>query len=134
MRSSPRSTYKLPIKLVIIKNNTLGQIKWEQMVFEGNPEYQCELLPIDFVALARAVGAEGVRIDSQKDAGALFDKALAIAGPVLIECVADPLTAMLPPKITAKQALKFTEALAKGEPNRLTIALTAAHDTVRQIV
>lgn len=127
-------TYKLPIKFVIIKNNTLGQIKWEQMVFEGNPEYQCDLLPIDFVALARAVGAEGIRIDDQKTAGAKFDEALAIQGPVIIECVVDPLTAMLPPKITAKQALKFTEALAKGEPNRLRIALTAAHDTVRQIV
>ncbi len=33
-------TYKLPIKLVIIKNNELGQIKWEQMVFEGNPQYR----------------------------------------------------------------------------------------------
>ena len=46
--------YKLPIKIVIIKNNTLGQIKWEQMVFQGNPEYQCDLLPIDFVALAQS--------------------------------------------------------------------------------
>ena len=126
--------YKLPIKFVIIKNNTLGQIKWEQMVFEGNPEYQCDLFPIDFVAFARAVGAEGVRIDNQKEAGALFDKALTLPGPVIIECVVDPLTAMLPPKITAKQAIKFTEALAKGEPDRLTIALTAAHDTVRQII
>src|SRR5262249_27527792 len=40
--------YKLPVKVVIIKNNTLGQIKWEQMVFEGNPEYGCDLPPIDF--------------------------------------------------------------------------------------
>src|SRR5581483_1326412 len=40
--------YKLPIKVVIIKNNTLGQIKWEQMVFLGNPEYGVELHPIDF--------------------------------------------------------------------------------------
>ncbi len=126
--------YKLPIKFVVIKNNTLGQIKWEQMVFEGNPEYQCELFPVDFVAFAQAMGGHGVRIDEQKTAGVKFDDALAIDGPVIIECVVDPLTAMLPPKITAKQALKFTEALAKGEPNRLRIALTAAHDTVRQIV
>ena len=35
--------YQLPIKMVIIKNNTLGQIKWEQMVFVGNPEYGCDL-------------------------------------------------------------------------------------------
>jgi pyruvate dehydrogenase (quinone)/pyruvate oxidase len=127
-------TYKLPIKFVIVKNNTLGQIKWEQMVFEGNPEYQCDLLPIDFVALARAVGAEGVRIDTQQQAGDLFERALAMPGPVIIEAVVDPLTAMMPPKITANQALKFSEALAKGEPNRLKIALTAASDTVRQMI
>ncbi len=126
--------YKLPIKIVIIKNNTLGQIKWEQMVFQGNPEYQCDLLPIDFVALAQSVGASGVRIDDPKTAGAKFDEALSMPGPVIIEAVVDQFTALLPAKITADQAIKFSEALAKGEPNRLKIALTAAKDTVRQIV
>ena len=126
--------YKLPIKLVIIKNDTLGQIKWEQMVFQGNPEYQCELFPIDFVALAKAVGASGVRIDDPRTAGQKFDEALAMPGPVIIEAVVDPLTAMLPAKIKADQAIKFTEALARGEPNRIKIALTAASDTVRQII
>jgi pyruvate dehydrogenase (quinone) len=126
--------YQLPIKLVVIKNNTLGQIKWEQMVFQGNPEYQCDLLPIDFVAVAQAVGAHGVRIDDPRTAGAKFDEALAIPGPVIIEAVVDQFTAMLPAKITADQALKFSQALAKGEPNRLKIALTAANDTVRQVV
>jgi len=33
----------LPIKVIVVKNNTLGMIKWEQMVFFGNPEYGCEL-------------------------------------------------------------------------------------------
>ncbi len=126
--------YKLPIKLVIIKNNTLGQIKWEQMVFQGNPEYQCELFPIDFVALAQAVGAQGVRIDDPKTAGEQFERALAMPGPVLIEAVVDQYTAMLPAKVKPEQAKKFSEALIRGEPNRLRIALTAAADTVRQVV
>jgi len=126
--------YKLPIKLVIIKNNTLGQIKWEQMVFQGNPEYQCELFPIDFVALAQAVGAQGVRIDDPKTAGEQFERALALPGPVVIEAVVDQYTAMLPAKIKPEQAAKFSEALIRGEPNRLRIALTAAADTVRQVV
>ena len=126
--------YNLPIKLVIIKNNTLGQIKWEQMVFQGNPEYQCDLFPIDFVALAEAVGAKGIRIDDPRTAGAKFDEALAMPGPVIVEAVVDQFTAMLPAKIKADQAIKFSEALAKGEPNRIRIALTAAKDTVRQIV
>ena len=117
--------YKLPIKFVIIKNNTLGQIKWEQMVFEGNPEYQCELFPIDFVALAKAVGASGVTIDDPKTAGAQFEKALAMPGPVIIEAVVDQYTAMLPAKIKPEQAIKFSEALLRGEPHRMRIALTA---------
>jgi pyruvate dehydrogenase (quinone)/pyruvate oxidase len=126
--------YRLPIKLVVIKNNTLGQIKWEQMVFQGNPEYQCDLYPIDFVALAQAMGANGVRIEDPTTAGAQLDKALAMPGPVIIEAVVDPLTGRLPAKITATQALKFSEALMRGEPSRVKIALTAARDTVRQVI
>ena len=126
--------YKLPIKIVIIKNNTLGQIKWEQMVFQGNPEYQCDLFPIDFVKLAESVGAKGVRIEEPTSAGAKFDEALAMPGPVLIECVVDQFTAMLPAKIKANQAIKFSEALMRGEPNRMKIALTQASDVVRQVV
>ena len=55
--------YKLPIKVVVIKNNTLGQIKWEQMVFLGNPEYGVELQPIDFVKFAEACGGVGFRCE-----------------------------------------------------------------------
>ena len=54
--------YKLPIKVVVIKNNTLGQIKWEQMVFLGNPEYGCDLEPIDFAGFAEACGGAGLRL------------------------------------------------------------------------
>src|SRR6185312_3567701 len=55
--------HKLPIKVVIIKNNTLGQIKWEQMIFLGNPEYEVALHPIDFVKFAEACGAVGFRCE-----------------------------------------------------------------------
>lgn len=127
-------TYKLPIKFVIIKNNELGQIKWEQMVFEGNPHFGTELLPIDFVMLAKAVGANGVRIEDPTMASQQFEQAMATPGPVIIEAVVDPYTAMLPSKIKLNQAEKFSEALLRGEPHRIRIALTAASDTVRQII
>ena len=39
-----------------------------------------------------------------------------------------------PAQIKADQAVKFSEALLRGEPNRIRIALTAAGDTVRQII
>src|SRR5205807_7311667 len=60
--------YKLPIRVVVLKNNTLGQIKWEQMVFLGNPEYGCELQPIDFAAFARACGGTGFTITEPGEA------------------------------------------------------------------
>jgi pyruvate dehydrogenase (quinone) len=119
---------------VVIKNDSLGQIKWEQMVFEGNPEYQCELYPVDFVALAKALGANAVRIDDAKTAGEQLDKAMSMPGPVLIEAVVDQYAAMLPAKITPDQAMKFSEALLRGEPHPIRIALTAANEKVRQIV
>src|SRR5438034_6799962 len=54
--------YKLPIKVVVIKNSTLGQIKWEQMVFLGNPEFAVDLHPIDFAMVAQACGATGFTV------------------------------------------------------------------------
>ena len=53
--------YRLDVKIIVIKNNTLGQIKWEQMVFLGNPEYVCDLQPIDFAAVARGLRRDGVQ-------------------------------------------------------------------------
>ena len=61
--------YKLPIKVVVIKNSTLGQIKWEQMVFLGNPEYGVELHPIDFVKVAEACGGTGISVTDPAECG-----------------------------------------------------------------
>lgn len=51
--------YKLRVTVIVIKNNVLGQIKWEQMILEGNPEFGVELQPIDFAQVAEACGARG---------------------------------------------------------------------------
>ena len=126
--------YKLPIKVVVIKNNSLGMIKWEQMVFLGNPEFACDLQPIDFAAFARACGGIGLTVDDPKDCGDVLDKALATPEPVLVEAVVDPYEPPMPPKIKPKQALKFAEALARGEPNRMKIATTIMEDKVRELV
>jgi pyruvate dehydrogenase (quinone) len=126
--------YKLPIRIVVIKNNTLGQIKWEQMVFLGNPEYGCELNPIDFAGFARACGGTGFRIEDPRECGRVIGEALRTKGPVLIEAVVDPFEPPMPPKVTVGQAEKLGKALAKGTPNRKEIALTIASDKVREMV
>ena len=126
--------YKLPIKIIVIKNNSLGMIKWEQMVFLGNPEYGCELQPIDFAAFARACGGAGFTIEEPASCGAILEQALAIPGPVVVEAVVDPFVPPLPAKITFDQATKFAESLARGEPNRAKIAWTVLSDKVRELI
>ena len=126
--------YKLPVKIIVINNNSLGQIKWEQMVFLGNPEYACDLSPIDFAAFARACGGSGFRIEEPGNCGRVLDEALRTKGPVIVEAAVDPHEPPMPPKVTLDQAEKFAKALAKGTPNRKEIALTVASDKVRELV
>ena len=126
--------YKLPIKVIVIKNNTLGMIKWEQMVFLGNPEYGCELHPIDFAAFARACGATGFTIDDPAQCGTVLEQALATPGPVVVDAVVDPFVPPMPAKITMDQASKFAQSLARGEPNRAKIAWTVLSDKVREMI
>jgi pyruvate dehydrogenase (quinone) len=128
------AAYQLNIKILVIKNDTLGQIKWEQMVFLGNPEYGCDLFPADFVAIARGCGIDATRIDNASQCGAQMDSALGRPGPVLIEAVVDQFTPPMPAKIQASQAIKLGEALVRGEPNRSKIVLTNLRDTVRELV
>jgi pyruvate dehydrogenase (quinone) len=126
--------YQLPVKVVIVKNNTLGQIKWEQMVFLGNPEYGCDLQPIDFALFARACGGTGYTIEDPGQCRAVLEQALDTPGPVIVEAVVDPFEPPLPAKITLEQAKQFATSLIRGEPNRGRIALTVVADKVRELV
>jgi len=126
--------YKLPVKVFVIKNNSLGQIKWEQMVFLGNPEYGCDLQPINFALFAQACGGTGLTVDDPGDCGRVVEQALNTPGPVLVEAVVDPYEPPMPPKVSLRQAEKFAESLLRGEPNRTKIVTTIAEDRVRELV
>jgi pyruvate dehydrogenase (quinone)/pyruvate oxidase len=126
--------YQLPVKVIVIKNNTLGMIKWEQMIFLGNPEYGCELQTMSFAAFANACGAAGFAMTDPADCRATLEKALATPGPVIVEATVDPFEPPMPPKITLDQASKFAQSLAKGQPHRGKIALTVLSDKVRELI
>jgi pyruvate dehydrogenase (quinone)/pyruvate oxidase len=126
--------YHLPIKIIVSKNNSLGMIKWEQMVMLGNPEFACDLHPIDFAAFARACGGIGVTVEDPKTCGAIIEEAFSTPGPVLVEAVVDPFEPPMPPKIEVSQAAKFAKSLARGTPKRMKIATTILEDKVRELV
>ncbi len=126
--------YNLPIVVVIIKNNTLGQIKWEQIVFLGNPEYGCELHNPSFAKYAEACGGIGWTVDRPEEIRPALQHALSANRPALVEVVVDPFEPPMPPKVTAKQALHFAEALAKGQPSGGKIALTLFRDKLNELI
>jgi pyruvate dehydrogenase (quinone) len=126
--------YKLPIKIVVVKNNYLGQIMWEQMVFLGNPEFACDLQPIDFAMFARACGAAGFTVEDPAHCGHILDEALAVDGPVVVEAVVDPFLPPMPAHISAEQALHFAESLARGTPELGEIIKSVVGEKIRELV
>lgn len=106
-------------------------IKWEQMVFLGNPEYGCELQPIDFVKVAEACGGAGFRCEKPDEVRPALEAALAANRPALVEAVVDPFEPPMPARMTFKDAMNMAKSLARGEPNRGRIALTLFRNKVR---
>lgn len=126
--------YRLPVKVIVIKNNVLGMIKWEQLAFEGNPQYGVQLEPIDFVAIARACGIAGFSVEDPGLVRAVLGEAFHHPGPALVEASVDPNEPPLPGKITTDQAWQFAKALAKGQKGRWDIIKTVVENKIREVV
>lgn len=122
--------HKLPVKIIVLRNNTLGLIKWEQMIYLGNPEYGVDLQPIDFVKVADACGLSGVRIEEPKKCQKQLKEALGMDGPVLVECLTDPLEPPMPPKATKAEMKHLAQSLIGGERDRARISLTMARQAL----
>lgn len=105
--------YGIPLKMLVVRNDMLNQIAWEQMMFLGNPQFACELAPIDFAKAADAMGGRGFTIESFDRIERVLDDAFAVKGPVIIQAVVDRYEPMMPPKMPADYRKNFENALAK---------------------
>ena len=126
--------HKLPVKIVINNNNSLGQILWEQMVL-GYPEYgvrQPEPF-VDYAALATANGALGIKVERARDVHKAVQRALNHNGPALVDVNVNPDEPPLPGKVEYDQAKKFAQAFLKGQPRKATIATTLFRDKIDQL-
>ncbi|MBY5739449.1 thiamine pyrophosphate-dependent enzyme [Rhizobium leguminosarum] len=102
----------LPLKILVICNGMLNQIAWEQMMFLGNPQFACELAPIDFAKAAEAMGGHGFTISGFDQIEPTLEEAFSVAGPVVIQAFVDQYEPMMPPKMPKNYAKNFREALA----------------------
>jgi pyruvate dehydrogenase (quinone) len=125
--------YRIPLKLLVVKNGMLNQIAWEQMMFLGNPQFGCELQPIDFARAAEAMGGRGFTIRAPGEVEAVLDAAFATEGPVVIEAVVDAYEPMMPPKMPPDYAKNFRQALPET-PGRAAIEANVAEEPARTMM
>ncbi|AZO28748.1 MULTISPECIES: thiamine pyrophosphate-dependent enzyme [unclassified Mesorhizobium] len=111
--------YGIPLKLLVIKNNMLNQIAWEQMMFLGNPQFGCELQPIDFAKAAEAMGGKGFSIEQADEVERVLDQAFAAEGAVVVQALVDAYEPMMPPKMPPDYAKNFRKALPQTPGHEL---------------
>lgn len=104
--------YKLPVKIIVFDNRSLGMVKLEMEV-AGLPDCQTDMCNPDFGAVARAMGIAGRTVTEPDEVEDALREALAAPGPVLVSVETDPNALALPPKIEFAQMKGFAEAMAK---------------------
>ena len=104
---------KLPVKVVVFNNVTLGFVELEQKSTGFLPT-GTDLVNPNFAAMAEAIGIKGVRIEDPKDVDARIAEALAHPGPVVVDAVVAREELAMPPAITAEMAKGFTLYMLKA--------------------
>jgi pyruvate dehydrogenase (quinone) len=103
---------KLPIKIIVFNNSTLGMVRLEQMV-GGYPFWGTEMHNPDFSAVAKAIGFYAERVERKADIAPAIERAFAHPGPALLDVTTDPNAMSAPPKATYQEARGFALAMTR---------------------
>lgn len=98
---------KLPVKLIVFNNSSLGFVAME-MKAAGYLDTGTELKNPDFAAMSNAMGILGIRVEQSEDLEPALRRALAHDGPVLVDVVTATQELVMPPSIKLEQAKGFS--------------------------
>ncbi len=88
--------YDLPVNVAILNNGFLGMVRQWQELFWNRRYSHTELFNPDFVKLAEAYGAEGLRVNKQSQLAPALEQAIASSKPVMIDFVIEREENVLP--------------------------------------
>lgn len=103
---------RLPVKVIVFNNSTLGMVKLEMLV-DGLPDFGVDVPSVDYAAVASALGLFARRVEDPADIDGALRSVLDHRGPALLDLVTDPMALSLPPTITAGQVKGFALAMSK---------------------
>ncbi|MEJ0085210.1 MAG: ubiquinone-dependent pyruvate dehydrogenase [Pseudomonadota bacterium] len=104
---------KLPVKVVVLNNGTLGFVELE-MKASGFVDSGCDLENPNFAEMARAMGIKGVRVEKPGDLPAAVKEVLEHDGPALLDVVTARQELVMPPTATFDEAHKFGVFMMKA--------------------
>jgi pyruvate dehydrogenase (quinone) len=110
--------------VLVLNNQDLNQVTWEQRVLAGDPKLEASqnLPDFPFARYAEMLGFKGIRVDNPDAVAPAWEEALDSDRPVIYEAVTDPEIPPLPPHIRLEQAQGMAQALSKGDPHGIRIA------------
>jgi pyruvate dehydrogenase (quinone) len=100
---------RLPLKVVVFNNASLGMIRLEMMV-SGYPYFETDHGVSDYAAIAAACGLTAERVEEPGELRGALERILAAEGPALLDVRTDPNALSIPPRITAEQVRGFALA------------------------
>ena len=104
---------KLPVKVVLLNNGTLGFVELE-MKASGFLDSGCDLQNPNFAAMAQAMGVKAIRVESPGELRAAVEEALAHPGPALVEVMSARQELVMPPTKTLEEAKNFGLFMVKA--------------------
>ncbi|QJD96712.1 ubiquinone-dependent pyruvate dehydrogenase [Mucilaginibacter robiniae] len=104
--------YKLPIKIIVFNNRSLGMVKLEMEVM-GLPDWQTDMHNPDFALVAQAMGIRGIKVNDPDQVEQALRDALLYNGPVLLDVMTDPNALAMPPKVEFQQMKGMSLAMSK---------------------
>jgi pyruvate dehydrogenase (quinone) len=122
--------------VLVLDNQDLNMVSWEQRAFGGDPKYEASQSIPDFPykEYAESLGLLGVRIDAPDEVGPAWDIVLHADRPAVLEAIVDPDVPPFPPHVTFEQASKTLAAILKGDPDAAGILRQSWRDVVAPLL
>lgn len=129
--------YKLPVKIVVFNNRSLGMVKLEMEV-AGLPDWQTEMHNPDFAMVAQAMGIKGITVKEPSEAKEALREALMHDGHVLLNIFTDPNALAMPPKVELGQvkgmALSMTKLMLNGRMDEVLETVKANYKHLKDLI
>jgi pyruvate dehydrogenase (quinone) len=129
--------YKLPIKIIVFDNRSLGMVKLEMEV-AGLPDWQTDMLNPDFALVAQAMGMKGITVREPDDVKQALREALMFDGPALVNIMTDPNALAMPPKVEFDQvkgmALSMTKLILNGEMKEVLDTVKSNYKHLKEVL